>query len=579
MRLRIPLMAFATLLLAFSCEKKKEEPAPQPVKPEIKIPAESQAAFNNGITFDSGSSESAGTGNQKQSTTVKFTATETWSASVVDTKASTWLSVLPTSGGAGTVTMTVTAQPNTTDKARSATVSIQCGTVKQSFTVKQDAAQSQTVEVESITLNTSELSLAPGASETLSATVLPENATDKTVTWSTSNAEIATVTDGKVTAVKEGEAIITAKAGEKEATCKVTVKAAVIAVKSVTLNKTELALTPGESETLTVTVAPENATDKTVTWSSSDEEIASVDQEGVVQAVAEGSAMIIACVSDKTDTCFVTVKKSIVVVEKLTLDKLELALTKGQSETLVATVEPDDATDKTLFWTSSDAEVASVDENGKVSALKSGNATITARAGEKDATCEVTVTTPVDSISLTLRDTTLQIGESAVLFAIVYPEDADDKKVSWGSSNEAVASVDQNGEIKALAGGNTIITAMAGGKQDTCTVSVLPPSVYVFSIDPTSVDIPDTGGPFTITVTCSGTYERTSKPSWIAEQDVRANVYTFVVDLNHDTAERKGTIVFTDSKGNTRSCSVKQNGATSTEVGGVGEGTTEEIWN
>ena len=235
MRLRIPQLVLATLLLVVACEKKKEEPTPLPVNPEIKIPAESQGVFNNGIAFDSGCGESAGTSGQKQSTTVKFTATETWSASVTDTKAPTWLSVQPTSGGAGTVTMTVTAQPNTTDKARSATVSIQCGTVKQSFTVNQDAASQQTVAVESITLNADVLSLAPGASETLTATVTPENATDKTITWSSSNAEIATVAEGIVTAIMEGEAIITAVAGEKEATCKVTVKSDVIDVKDLTI--------------------------------------------------------------------------------------------------------------------------------------------------------------------------------------------------------------------------------------------------------------------------------------------------------------------------------------------------------
>ena len=304
MKPRCILFSLAAILVAFSCGKAQEEkPA---VQPEIKIPAESQAAFSNGITFDSGSGEPIGSGDQKQSTTVKFTATETWSASVADTKASTWLSVQPTSGGAGTVTMTVTAQPNTTDKARSATVSIQCGTVKQSFTVNQDAAPQQTVAVESITLNVAELTLAPGASETLTATVLPENATDKTVTWSTSNAEIATVADGKVTAVKEGEATITAKAGEKSATCKVTVAKKTIPVESVTLNKNELTMVKGEEIALTATVLPADATDKTVTWSSTDTKVATVIN-GVVTAVAEGICTITAMVGGKTADCKVTV--------------------------------------------------------------------------------------------------------------------------------------------------------------------------------------------------------------------------------------------------------------------------------
>ena len=482
MRLRTFVLASTALLLAFACEKKKEEPAPQPVKPEIKIPAESQAAFSNGITFDSGSGEPVGSGDQKQSTTVKFTATETWSASVADTKASTWLSVQPTSGGAGTVTMTVTAQPNTSDKARSATVSIQCGTVKQSFTVNQDAAPQQTVAVESITLNVAELTLAPGASETLTATVAPEDATDKTVTWSTSDAEIATVADGKVTAVKEGGATITAKAGEKEATCKVTVKATVIAVESVTLNKTELALAPGASETLTVTVAPENATDKTVTWSTSNAEIATV-ADGKVTAVKEGEATITAKAGEKEATCKVTVKTDVIAVASVTLNESELTLEPGLSETLTATVTPENATDKIVTWSTSNAEIATV-ADGKVTAVKEGEAIITAKAGEKEATCKVTVKAAViavESVTLSKTELTLEPGGSETLTAAVLPENATDKTVIWSTSNAEIATV-TDGKITAVKEGEAIITAKAGEKEATCKVTVKAAVIAVVSV-------------------------------------------------------------------------------------------------
>lgn len=164
-----------------------------------------------------------------------------------------------------------------------------------------------TVAVTSVSLNKSSLTLEPGGSETLTATVAPSNATDKTVTWSTSNSGVATVENGKVTAVKEGEATITSKAGGKEASCKVTVKKAVIAVESVTLNKTELTLEPGATETLIATVAPENATDKTVTWSTSNAEVAIVEN-GKVTAVKEGEATITAKAGEKEATCKVVVK-------------------------------------------------------------------------------------------------------------------------------------------------------------------------------------------------------------------------------------------------------------------------------
>ena len=257
-------------------------------------------------------------------------------------------------------------------------------------TVKKEADPVVTiVAVESVALNKTELSLEPGQSETLTATVLPENATDKAVTWATSNAQVATVENGKVTAIAEGEAIVTAKAGEKEAACKVTVKMGVVAVESVSLNKTVLSLEPGQSETLTATVLPENATDKTVTWTTSNAQVATVEN-GKVTAVAEGETIVTAKAGEKEATCKVTVKMGVVAVESVSLNKTDLSLEPGQSETLTATVLPENATDKTVTWATSNAQVATV-ENGKVTAVKEGEAVITAKAGGKEATCKVKV--------------------------------------------------------------------------------------------------------------------------------------------------------------------------------------------
>lgn len=198
--------------MVFSCGKTQEE-----VKPEIKVPAASQAVFSSGISFPENQGTSA------QTSTVSFTATEAWSTAITETKASSWLSVQPSSGAAGTVNMTVTAQPNTGEAARSAVVTVKCGTVTKTFSVTQAGNPPKVIAVESITLDKAELTLVEGEDATLTTTVTPDNATDKTITWSTSNAEVATVVDGKVTAIKEGTATITAKAGEKEAACKVTV--------------------------------------------------------------------------------------------------------------------------------------------------------------------------------------------------------------------------------------------------------------------------------------------------------------------------------------------------------------------
>ena len=170
------------------------------------------------------------------------------------------------------------------------------------------------IAVEGITLDKTTATVEEGATVTLTATVTPGNATDKTVTWSTSNEAIATVSGGVVTGVKAGEVTITAKAGDKSATCTVTVTAAstepeVVPVTGVTLNQTAVTLDIDQSITLTATVAPENATNKAVTWASDKTDVATVDANGKVTAVAAGTANITVTTQDggKTATCVVTV--------------------------------------------------------------------------------------------------------------------------------------------------------------------------------------------------------------------------------------------------------------------------------
>ena len=142
----------------------------------------------------------------------------------------------------------------------------------------------------------------------MSASVSPEDATDKTVTWSSSDPAIATVGDsGKLTAIKKGSAVITAKAGDKKAECKVTVSQKTIPVESIKINKTELSLVEGETFTLSATITPEDATDKTVTWSSSDPAIATVGDFGKVTAIKKGSAVITAKAGDKKAECTISV--------------------------------------------------------------------------------------------------------------------------------------------------------------------------------------------------------------------------------------------------------------------------------
>ena len=172
-------------------------------------------------------------------------------------------------------------------------------------------------------------------------------------------------------------------------------------VTGVSLDKTNLNLNVGVEATLTPTITPDNATDKSVTWESSAPGVATVDTNGKVTAVAEGTATITVTTADggKTATCEVTVTQPAETpVTSVTLDKTRLTLDVGGSDTLTATVKPDDATNKAVTWSTSDKNVATVDQNGNVKAVGAGKATITATTADgsgKTATCEVTVNGPV----------------------------------------------------------------------------------------------------------------------------------------------------------------------------------------
>lgn len=201
------------------------------------------------------------------------------------------------------------------------------------FTFRDIETLSSDTSVESITLNKQSISLYVGDTETITATVLPENATNKNVTWSSDNKNVATVENGKITAISEGVATITATShdGKIKATCKVTVNKKStteegdtnkeIKVQNITMNVGKLSLNKGASFIFATTITPENATNKTIIWSSDNENVAKVE-DGKVTAISEGTATITATTVDGNHvaTCDVTVKKD---AEVLSEDKGE----------------------------------------------------------------------------------------------------------------------------------------------------------------------------------------------------------------------------------------------------------------
>ena len=344
--------------------------------------------------------------------------------------------------------------------------------------------KAKAVNVTEVTLDKTELTLTEGEAETLTATVRPDNADNRKVTWSSDKTDVATVDgDGRVTAVKAGEAVITVTTedGGKTATCKVTVKAKAVNVTEVSLDKTELTLTEGETETLTATVKPDNADNRKVTWSSDKTEIATVDGAGKVTAVKAGEAVVTVATEDggRTATCKVTVKAKAVSVTEVTLDRAELTLTEGEAETLTATVKPDNADNKKVKWSSDKTEIATVDGAGKVTAVKAGEAvvTVTTEDGGKTATCKVTVkakVVPVTGVEVNPWAVTLSVRGTSKLSYTIRPADATNQNVKWESESPSVATVDSEGNVQGVAAGTAkiCVTTEDGGFKSYCTVTV-----------------------------------------------------------------------------------------------------------
>ena len=407
------------------------------------------------------------------------------------------------------------------------TITASCGGKSASCVV---TVAKKVIEVTDIELNKTELTLVEGESEVLTATVKPSDATDKSLTWYSSDKSIATVEDGKVTANKAGEATITVKAGAIEKACKVTVSAKVIPVESIGLDHETLTLVEGNTATLVATVTPDNATDKTVTWTSQKPEIATVYDAGEVSAKSEGQTIITATAGSKSATCLVTVEKKVIPVESVSLDQTSLTLEEGDTYTLVATVLPENATDKTVSWASTNTNVAVV-ENGKVVAVHEGAANITATSGNASATCAITVNKKyiaVSDVALNKTELTLVEGESETLTATVYPSDATEKTVTWSSNAPAVATVDNNGKVTAGAEGNAIITASAGNKTAQCRVTV--ESAYVpatsISLNTNEVNI-ERGESYQLTATVIPDNATVKAPTWSSSDESIA-----VVDQN-----------------------------------------------
>ena len=225
---------------------------------------------------------------------------------------------------------------------------------------------------------------------------------------------------------------------------------------------------------LEVTVLPDNTTDKTLTWLSSTNDVATVNESGLISAISEGTSTITVTCGRESATCQITVLNPIIDAEFVVLNYENAEITVGETFQLEADVLPEDTTDKTIYWRSSNKEIITVSEYGMVTAISVGNADIIATCGDVSAICKVMVN-PVkpSEIYLSANELTMTIGETENLTATVYPENTTYKTVSWKSEDELIAKVSSDGTITAISAGETIIEASCGEISTDCVITVI----------------------------------------------------------------------------------------------------------
>ena len=263
-----------------------------------------------------------------------------------------------------------------------------------------------------------------------------------------------------------------------------------IAVTGISVSPIDLILDVNQTSNLTATVSPANATDASVTWSSNNTAVATVDVNGVVTAVSAGAATITATTTDGgfTDTTSITVNEQIISVTGISVSPIDLVLDVNQTSSLTATVSPANATDASVTWSSNNTAVATVDVNGVVTAVSAGAATITATTTDGGFTDTTSITVneqiiTVTGINVSPIDLILDVNQTSSLTATVSPANATDASVLWTSNNTAVATVDVNGVVTAVSAGAATITSTTndGGFTDTTSVTVNQPQAGGFT--------------------------------------------------------------------------------------------------
>ena len=350
------------------------------------------------------------------------------------------------------------------------------------------------IDIKEITIINQNTNLKYGDKINLKIEITPNNATNKNVIWTSSNSELVSVDqNGNVEVIKniDGSAIITATTVDenKQASIEITVKKidSIIKVTGIKLSADSTTLNYNQSTQLKAIISPNNATNQNVTWTSSNSELVSVDQNGNVKAIKniDGYSLITATTVDgnKQASIRINTKKvdNTIKVTGIKLSADSTTLNYNQSTQLKAIISPNNATNQNVIWTSSNSELVSVDQNGNVKTIKNidGYSLITATTvdGNKQASIRIN-TKKVDN---TIKVTGIKINNSSSgtlylnnsnyinLTHTIIPNNATNQNVTWTSSNTAVATVNSNGNVTAKSIGSTTITVKTNDGNYTAT--------------------------------------------------------------------------------------------------------------
>lgn len=369
---------------------------------------------------------------------------------------------LITAKGPGTATITVTAKDSSGKKA-TCTVTV-------------------TQPVKGVTVSPSSVVIQKDNVQKLTASVVPENATNKKLIYKSSNETVAVVSnDGIITARSEGWATITVCSEENQAiygTCTVKVGLPVYVTK-ITLDTTNVTMWAGATRQLGVSIEPANADIKTVTYGSSNPDVATVSSNGLITAKKKGTATITVTATDgsgKSASCAVIVKQPVTGIQ---ITPNGFTLVKGDVKDLKANVSPADADNPDVIWTSSNTNIAAVSSKGQVTAVNEGSCVITATCKDNasiSASCTIVVGTPVTSVALAPNRASMNTGETILITASVLPTNASNKGIIWSWKSEDGASIIlTNGAVKAMKAGTVTVTAKAAdnsGKEAYCTITI-----------------------------------------------------------------------------------------------------------